>query len=63
MRKSGCAVCSRSIGWVGLAVSTVLMVMKAFVGLIGGSQAMLADAMYSLKDMLNALMVIIGTTI
>jgi len=63
MRKSGCAACSRSIGWVGLAVNAVLMVMKAFVGLIGGSQAMLADAMYSLKDMLNALMVVIGTTI
>ncbi len=63
MRKSGCAVCSRSIGWVGLAVNAVLMVMKAFVGLVGGSQAMLADAMYSLKDMLNALMVVIGTTI
>ncbi|CAA7622264.1 magnetosome biogenesis CDF transporter MamM [Magnetospirillum sp. UT-4] len=63
MRKSGCAACSRSIGWVGLAVSAVLLVMKAFVGLIGGSQAMLADAMYSLKDMLNALMVVIGTNI
>ena len=63
MRKSGCAACSRSIGWIGLAVNAVLLVMKAFVGLVGGSQAMLADAMYSLKDMLNALMVVIGTNI
>ncbi|HIJ38968.1 MAG TPA: magnetosome biogenesis CDF transporter MamM [Rhodospirillaceae bacterium] len=63
MRKSGCAVCSRSIGWIGLAVNAVLTVMKALVGLVGGSQAMLADAMYSLKDMFNALTVIIGTNI
>lgn len=63
MRKSGCTVCSKSIGWIGLVVNAVLMVMKAFIGLVGGSQAMLADAMYSLKDMLNALMVIFGTTI
>jgi len=63
MRKSSCTVCARSIGWVGLVVSLVMMVMKAFVGLLGGSQAMLADAMYSLKDMLNALTVIIGMTV
>jgi cation diffusion facilitator family transporter len=63
MRKSNCAVCAKSIGWIGLALNAVLMVMKAFVGLIGGSQAMLADAMYSLKDMLNSLMVVIGMTI
>ena len=63
MRKSGCTVCARSIGWIGLVVSFVLLVMKAFVGLVGGSQAMLADAMYSLKDMLNSLTVIIGMTV
>ena len=63
MRKSSCTVCARSIGWIGLVVSLVMMVMKAFVGLIGGSQAMLADAMYSLKDMLNSLTVVIGMTV
>jgi cation diffusion facilitator family transporter len=63
MRKSNCANCARGIGWLGLAVNAVLMVMKGFVGLVGGSQAMLADAMYSLKDMLNSLMVVIGMTI
>jgi len=63
MRKSNCANCARGIGWLGLAVNAVMMVMKAFVGLVGGSQAMLADAMYSLKDLLNSLMVVIGMTI
>ena len=63
MRLSNCALCARSIGWLGLVVNIVLMVMKAFIGLIGGSQAMLADAMYSLKDAINSLMVIIGMTI
>ena len=63
MRKSSCTVCARSLGWVGLVVSLVMMVMKGFVGLVGGSQAMLADAMYSFKDMLNALTVVIGMTV
>ncbi|MBF0326862.1 MAG: magnetosome biogenesis CDF transporter MamM [Alphaproteobacteria bacterium] len=63
MRMSNCAVCAKSIGWIGLVVNTVLLVMKAFIGLIGGSQAMLADAMYSFKDMINSLMVVIGTTV
>ena len=63
MRKSGCTVCARSIGWIGFVISLVMMVMKAFVGLVGGSQAMLADAMYSLKDMLNALTVVVGMTV
>jgi cation diffusion facilitator family transporter len=63
MRYTNCVTCSKTIGWVGLAVNTVMLFMKAFVGLVGGSQAMLADALYSLKDMFNSLSVIIGTSV
>jgi cation diffusion facilitator family transporter len=63
MRYTNCVTCSKTIGWIGLAVNTVMLFMKAFVGLVGGSQAMLADAMYSLKDMFNSLTVIIGTSV
>ncbi|MBF0167520.1 MAG: magnetosome biogenesis CDF transporter MamM [Alphaproteobacteria bacterium] len=63
MRYTNCVTCSKTIGWVGLAVNTVMLFMKAFIGLVGGSQAMLADALYSLKDMVNSLTVIIGTSV
>jgi cation diffusion facilitator family transporter len=39
------------------------MVMKAFVGLVAGSQAMVADAMYSAKDVVGSLMAIVGMTV
>ncbi len=60
MRHDGCIRCVRSIGWIGLVGSAVLMVMKAFVGLVAGSQAMIADAMYSAKDVVSSLLVIVG---
>lgn len=60
MRYKKCIRCSRTVGWVGLVSSAVLMVMKAFVGLVSGSQAMVADAMYSAKDLVSSLMVIVG---
>lgn len=60
MRYKKCIRCSRTVGWIGLVTSAVLMVMKAFVGLVSGSQAMVADAMYSAKDLVSSLMVIVG---
>lgn len=63
MRYEKCIKCSRSIGWIGLVTNAVLMVLKAFVGLIAGSQAMVADAMYSAKDVVGSLMTIVGMTV
>ncbi len=63
MRYEKCIKCSRTIGWIGLVTNSVLMVMKAFVGLISGSQAMVADAMYSAKDVVGSLMAIVGMTV
>ena len=63
MRYEKCIKCSRSVGWTGLITNTVLMFMKAFVGLVAGSQAMVADAMYSAKDVIGSLMAIIGMTV
>ncbi len=60
MRYKRCVRCSRTVGWIGLVTSAVLMVLKAFVGLVSGSQAMVADAMYSVKDLVSSFMVIVG---
>ncbi len=60
MRYSKCISCASYIGWVGLAVNLVLMTLKGFVGFVSGSQALVADAMYSAKDVITSLLVIVG---
>ena len=39
------------------------MLMKGFIGMVAGSQAMVADAMYSAKDVVTSLMVIVGMAV
>jgi len=60
MRSAKCMTCYASIGWVGLVTNTMLMLLKGFVGLVSGSQALVADAMYSAKDVVTSFLVIIG---
>ncbi|MEG3640742.1 magnetosome biogenesis CDF transporter MamM [Magnetococcus sp. PR-3] len=60
MRYSKCIVCYEMIGWVGLLVNLVLSTMKIFVGIISGSHALLADALYSGKDVITSALIIVG---
>lgn len=60
MRYSKCISCASYIGWIGLGTNLVLMILKGFVGFISGSQALVADAMYSAKDVVTSLLVIVG---
>ncbi|WP_135075073.1 magnetosome biogenesis CDF transporter MamM [Terasakiella sp. SH-1] len=60
MKYDKCGKCIKTIGWVGLVVNTVLTFLKAFVGLVSGSHALLADSLYSFKDVVSSLLVIVG---
>ncbi|MBF0219222.1 MAG: magnetosome biogenesis CDF transporter MamM [Gammaproteobacteria bacterium] len=60
MRYAKCVRCASMVGWVGLMTNTVLLVLKAFIGIISGSQALVADALYSAKDIISSLLVIVG---
>ncbi len=60
MRYSKCVRCASLVGWVGLVTNLILLILKGFVGIISGSQALLADAMYSAKDVISSILVIIG---
>ncbi|GMT43175.1 MAG: cation transporter [bacterium] len=60
MRYSRCVVCYEIVGWVGLGVSLALSTLKVFVGMVSGSQALVADAMYSIKDVITSILIIIG---
>lgn len=51
----------RWVTWWGLLVNLVLAGLKAAVGLLFGSQALVADAVHSLSDMVTDVAVIVGS--
>ncbi len=55
-----CVFCRAFIGWIGLIVNLVLMFLKGFIGILSGSSALLADAMYSAKDVITSILVIVS---
>lgn len=63
MRYSKCVRCAGLVGWLGLFTNLALLILKGFVGVISGSQALVADALYSAKDVINSLLVIVGLKI
>jgi cation diffusion facilitator family transporter len=48
------------VGWVGLLCNLVLAATKAAAGIVGHSQAVLADALHSLTDSVTDIAVILG---
>jgi cation diffusion facilitator family transporter len=48
------------VGWVGLLCNLVLAAAKAVAGIVGHSQAVLADALHSLTDSVTDIAVILG---
>ncbi|MBF0614911.1 MAG: magnetosome biogenesis CDF transporter MamM [Magnetococcales bacterium] len=55
-----CLICHRTVGWTGLVVNIGLSLLKLFVGFISGSQALMIDALYSLKDVLTSFLILLG---
>jgi cation diffusion facilitator family transporter len=50
----------KRVGWVGLLFNVLLAVLKAAAGLLGNSQAVLADSLHSLTDCITDIAVILG---
>ncbi len=48
------------VGWVGLLCNLALAAAKAAAGILGHSQAVLADALHSLTDSVTDIAVILG---
>ncbi|MDA1000564.1 MAG: cation diffusion facilitator family transporter [bacterium] len=46
------------VTWIGVAVNAVLTIAKAAGGILGGSQALLADALHSLSDLVSDVVVL-----
>jgi cation diffusion facilitator family transporter len=60
MRYRACQLCSQSIGAVNIGGNLALTVIKGFLGVVGGSQALVADAIHSLADLLSSGLLFVG---
>ena len=50
----------RTITFIGMIVNIVLTIGKMLIGLLCGSQALVADAIHSLSDLVTDVSVIVG---
>lgn len=60
MRYRACEICTRSIGAVNIGGNLALASIKAYLGVVGGSQALVADAIHSVADLLSSGLLLIG---
>jgi cation diffusion facilitator family transporter len=55
-----CVSCEKKAGWTAVYANLALALFKAFIGYISGSKAILGDALFSFKDFIASLVVVIG---
>ena len=55
-----CYWCARHVGGINLWANLGLLIVKLFGGVFGRSQALIADAVHSLSDVIVAILVIVG---
>ena len=58
-----CLKCVTTISWIGLADSLFLAMFKGIIGILTGSRALTASALYSLNDVISGVAVLIGLRI
>lgn len=55
-----CQNCGKKVGWIGVNVNIVLVIMKVAVGITSGSNACLADALHSSSNIITAFAIFIS---
>jgi len=55
-----CIECATTVTWVSLVDSAILALFKGVVGLLTGSRALTASALYSVHDVISGVVVLIG---
>ena len=58
--KDKCIKCATRLSWFSIADSAFLAFFKGFVGMLTGSRALTASALYSLHDVISGVAVLIG---
>ena len=60
MVRRECIECGHRAGWIGIAANTLLVVLKATVGIAAGSKVCLADALHSGTNIAGAIAVLVS---
>ena len=60
MKYKTCEKCARSVGPVNVLGNIMMILLKGYIGVVGGSKALIADAIHSSADLLATLIMIIG---
>lgn len=58
-----CFSCEKKAVWIAVFSNLSLAVFKACIGVLSGSKAVLGDALYSFKDFLTSLVVLVGVRV
>ncbi|MBU1694026.1 MAG: cation diffusion facilitator family transporter, partial [Verrucomicrobia bacterium] len=60
MKNSTATAETKRVTWIGLVINVVLSALKFVAGILGHSQAILADAVHSLSDLVTDAAVLLG---
>ncbi len=58
-----CHKCKSSVGVVNIGGNILLVIVKAYLGIIGGSKGLFADAIHSLGDLVASFMMVIAVSV
>jgi cation diffusion facilitator family transporter len=58
--KDTCSKCASRLSWIGIWDSAFLALFKGVIGILTGSRALTASALYSLHDVISSVAVLIG---
>lgn len=58
-----CFTCEKKAGWAAVYANLALALFKAVIGYLSGSKALLGDALFSFKDCIASLVVVIGVKV
>ena len=61
--KNKCAKCASRLSWIGVFDSAFLAIFKGIIGILTGSRALTASALYSLHDVISGVAILIGLKI
>ena len=60
MKHSTCEKCARSVGMVNVGGNILMILIKAYMGVVGGSKGLIADAIHSCTDLVATIIMIMG---
>ena len=60
MKHVACEKCARSVGKINIAGNILMILIKGYMGVVGGSKGLIADAVHSCADLLATIVMMIG---